>query len=88
MLSDTHPEVEKVQIELIRKMSVAERIARMRSLTTMVISLSRRAIARANPQLSQQEVDLMWVELNYGEKIADQLRNYLKDKLPCNRQTQ
>jgi len=36
MLSDTSPEAEKVQIELLRKMSPAERVSLMRSLTTAV----------------------------------------------------
>ena len=30
MLSDTHPDAERVQLELIRKMSIAERLARAR----------------------------------------------------------
>ena len=54
MLSDTATEAEQVQIEVIRKMTVAERVAQSRSLTALVIGLSRRAIARANPQLSPQ----------------------------------
>jgi hypothetical protein len=78
MLSDTTPEAEKVQIELVRKASVADRFARMCSLTATAISLSRRAIARANPHLSPQEVDLKFVELHYGKELATRLRAYLK----------
>ena len=48
MLSDTSPEAEKVQIELIRRMSVADRIAQVRSMTTLVIELSRRANASSS----------------------------------------
>ena len=77
MLWDTSPEAEKVQIELVRQASTAERIARMQSLSAMVIKLSRRAIARANPELSAREVDLLWVRLHYGKALADELRKYL-----------
>ncbi len=78
MLSDTHPDAERVQIELIRKASVAKRIALMRSLTSMLVTLSRRGIAESNPGLSPEEVKLRWAEINYGKPLADELRIYLK----------
>ncbi len=80
MLSDTSPEAERVQIELLRQATAAEKIAQMRSMTTMAVKLSRRAIARANPTLSAQEVDLKWVELHYGKQLGRDLRNYLNDR--------
>ena len=87
MLSDTHPEAEKVQIELIRKMSVAERIARMREWTRVTVHLSRDAIARANPGLDEREVDLLWVEHHYGRDLAARLRDYLEKRRSCNAAT-
>ena len=86
MLSDTHPDAERVQIELIRKASIAERIAAMRSLTRMATRLSRQAIARANPQASPREVDLIWVELHYGPELARKVREYLEQNESCSRQ--
>ena len=78
MLSDTHPDAEKVQIDLLRKASNSDRFALMGSLTATAISLSRRAIARANPDLSPQEVDLEFVEIHYGKELAARLRRYLE----------
>jgi len=78
MLTDTHPEAEKVQLELMRKASVAKRISLMRSLTSMLVVLSRRGIAEANPGFSPQEVKLRWGEINYGKPLAEELRTYLK----------
>ena len=75
---DTAPQAEKVQIELIRKASVSRRISRVRSLSQTVIFLSRRAIQRANPSLSEREVDLAFVELHYGKVLAERLRLYLE----------
>ncbi len=80
MLSDTHPEAEKVQLELLRKATVAERFAKMRSLTAMTISLSRRAIARANPRLSPEQVRLKFIELHYGKDLAKRVRKYLENR--------
>jgi hypothetical protein len=77
MLSDTHPDAEKVQLELIRKASVAKRISLMRSLTSMLVTLSRNNIAKSNPGISSKEVKLRWVEYNYGKPLAEELRAYL-----------
>ena len=75
---DTAPQAEKVQIELIRRSSVAERISMVRSLSQMTMFLSRRAIRRANPSLSEREVDLAFVELHYGKDLAERLRSYME----------
>jgi hypothetical protein len=82
MLSDTHPDAERVQIDLLRRQSGAQRVAQLRSLTSLVIGLSRRAIARANPQLAhdETEIDMLWVEMNYGKQLADKLRAHVRNQ--------
>jgi hypothetical protein len=87
MLSDTHPAAEQVQIELIRKMSVAERLALMRDWTRTLVHLSREGIARANPGLDERELDLLWVEQHYGRDLAERLRAYLEKRHSCNAAT-
>jgi hypothetical protein len=77
---DTAPEAERVQIELIRQSSVARRISIVRSLSQTVMYLSRRAIQRANPALSEREVDFAFVELHYGKDLAERLRSYMERK--------
>lgn len=77
---DTDPRAEKVLIELIRNSSVAERISRVRSLSQTVMYLSRRAIQRANPNMSELEVNLAFVEHHYGKALAGRLRSYLERK--------
>ena len=53
--ADTPPEIENLQLSLIRKASISKRLSRVRSLSQSVIQLSRRAIRRANPALNQRE---------------------------------
>jgi len=77
---DTTPQLEKVQIELIRESSVSRRISTVRSLSQTVMYLSRRAIRRAKPALSEREVDLAFVANHYGEDIARRLRLYMERK--------
>jgi hypothetical protein len=74
MLSDTHPDAQRVQIELIRQFTFAQRWAKMASLTAYAVNLSRRAIAEANPGLSPRELDLKFIELSYGRELAERVR--------------
>lgn len=84
MLTDTTQETLRLQVEQARKQSAAEKVLQVREMTNMVILLSRRAIARANPSFSKQDIDLHWVELNYGAAMAANLRDYLNRHATCN----
>ena len=72
--SDTHPEAERVQIELLRKAGIARRISIAGSLSRSAIQLSRQAIRKANPNASEAELRLIFIELNYGKGLADRIR--------------
>ncbi len=83
MLSDTSPEAEEFQLDLLRNMTVAERLGLVRSLTRTLVHLSRDRLARANPSLDDRQLDLLWVEQQYGQELADKLRDYLERMPPC-----
>ncbi len=78
---DTSLNAEETQISLIRKASIAERISRVRSLSQTTMQLSRRAISRANPGLSEQEVTLIFVAYHYGDELANRLRAYMEKNM-------
>ena len=80
MSVDTHPDAEQVQISLLRQASAAERISRACSLSETVIQLSHRAIRRANPELNEQELNLLFIAYYYGKDLSDHLRRYLNRK--------
>jgi len=77
---DTNPEVERVLISLIRKLTMEEKLNRTLNFSSSIINLSKRAIARANPELSEDEKNILFVRLHYGNELADKLRKYLKHK--------
>lgn len=77
MLSDTHPDAERVQIELLRKAGPENRLVQSLSLTATLVNLSQQAIAERNPGLNPQEFDIKCVELYYGKELASRLRDYL-----------
>jgi hypothetical protein len=72
--ADTDPDAERVQIELLRRAGPARRAQLALSLSAQVIELSRRALARAEPSASPVEIQLRFVELNYGRELADAVR--------------
>jgi len=78
--NDMHPETEKILVRLIRSSSVARRLSRMNSLSSTVISLSRRAIVRANPHFSEKKAELRFIELHYGADLARKLEKRLPDE--------
>ncbi len=75
--ADTHPSAEAVQIQLLRKAGSAKRAWLMRSLSQTMLRLSRRTIRQANPDLNEQELDLLFVKHCYGDELAQRLRIYL-----------
>jgi hypothetical protein len=73
---DTRPDSEKVLLGLLRKKSPAEKLGQVRALSQLVIALSRRAIARANKDKSDAELDLLFIRLHYGEALARRVAEY------------
>ncbi len=77
---DTTPEMERMQIALIRKATVSKRLLKTRSLSSSVITLSKRAIQRARPDMSQRDVNLAFLEYHYGKELSKSVREYLSLK--------
>ena len=77
-LSDTHPDAERVQFELLRNATVAQRFRLMRSLMAMTRRLSRRAIRRAHPDDDEAQAALRLVSLLYGPDLASRVRAHLE----------
>ena len=74
---DTQLEAEKVLISLHQKASAAKKFSQIRSLSQIIIQLSRRAIARTNKDLSERQIDILFVSNHYGKEIATNLKKYL-----------
>ena len=77
---DTNPRTEKVLISLIRKATPAKKISQVRSLSQTMMQLSKRAIARANKEIDEEEVNLAFVAHHYGKDLAERLRKYLDQR--------
>ena len=74
---DTHPDAERVWIELIRKASLERRFQLVRSLSATAIDLARRAIAEANPGFTADELSVAFVRVHHGDDLAGCLDRFL-----------
>lgn len=79
--ADTSLAAALVQIDLLRAAPVSRRLHLAWSLSATVISMARRAVARANPRATQAELDVRFVEINHGCELANGLRADLRDRL-------
>lgn len=69
-LTDTHPRVRDLQIDLLRAAGGSGRWKIMADLSETVRELSRRAIADRYPNATGPELGRIFVELHYGESVA------------------
>jgi hypothetical protein len=79
IINDTSPEADAIQIKMLQKASTVRRFTRARSLSSTVIQLSRRAIKRNRPGISDRAVKLEFISLHYGKALAEQVDRYLTD---------
>ncbi len=77
---DTTPEAEAVLIQLLRAKPPARRLEEAVFASNRVAEQCKNAIRRMNPGISEDEVSLRFIELNYGPEIANNVRTYLADK--------
>jgi hypothetical protein len=72
--SDTSEAAAQVQLELIRRASVARRLQSCFGFSKSMIALSRATLREGLPELDDLELRLRWVELNYGADLAIAVR--------------
>lgn len=80
MLTDTHPDAEAVQFELLRRMTSAQKFEIASALTDTGVEQARRAIQRRFPEATSREIDLKFIAMHYGSDLADGFRDYLKER--------
>lgn len=73
-LNDTHPEIERVWIKMLREAGPERRVAMACDLTTHAIALSKAAIARTHPNLPLVERELFFISVVYGDDLARRIR--------------
>lgn len=72
--SDTSPEAEAIQLEAVRRLKPSERLEIAMRLTSALVSQSKSAIRRRFPEITADEVEIKFIELHYGQDLADAVR--------------
>ncbi len=74
---DTSPAMERVQIDMLRKMSIAERFAMMESWSQFIREVAKQGIRQDYPSACEEEVALILVARLYGQPLAERVRSEL-----------
>jgi hypothetical protein len=72
------PNAARIQFGQLLRAGPAGRFRMCREMTAGVIALSRRALARARPELSPAELSIEWIAIHYGTEIAEGMRRRLR----------
>lgn len=80
IIQDTLPDAESVLIGLLRDRPASLRLGDAVTASNRVAQQCKNAIRRNQPKISEDEVKLRFIELNYGQEIADEVRAHLNIK--------
>ena len=70
LYSDTHPKMEAMQIQVIRRMPAWKKIAMVDSLNETVRTLAISGIKDRNPKATPEQIQRMLAELMLGTELA------------------
>ena len=73
-LSDTDPEVLRLQAELLRQATPARRLEMALSLSAALIEIAYAGIRRRLAGISDVDAGLQFVEIQYGRELAQAVR--------------
>ena len=77
---DTSEAAERAQIAIMRRLGPGKRLEMMRRLSRSQLKLAWSGLKRANPALSERELQVRAVELWYGAEHAQRLQAKLKER--------
>ena len=78
-ISDTSNEALAVQLECLRQMTPHERLRRSCAWSGQVRRMAFDAIRRRHPEFSEGDVRLLFIELTYGQAMADEVRDWQRE---------
>jgi hypothetical protein len=78
-ISDTNPAAAQVQIALLRQAGMARRVELAAEMTSFAIDAAYTAVRRRYPAANALEINLLFVEQQYGLALANRLRATLTE---------
>ena len=78
LFSDTHPKIERMQIEFIRQMPSWKKFAIVDGLNETVKTLATTGIKQCHPDASPQQIHRMLATLMLGEELARKVYDHAR----------
>ena len=78
LYSDTHPKIEQMQIELIRRMPSWKKFSIVDGLNATVKTLATTGIKQRYPNASPQQIHRMLAALMLGEELAQKVYDHAR----------
>jgi len=78
LYSDTHPKMEALQIELIRRMPAWKKISIMDGLNETVKTIAISGIKQRHPNAAPAQIQRMLAELMLGAELAQKVYGHAK----------
>jgi hypothetical protein len=79
-ISDTSPEFQNFQIDLLRKKTVQECLTLTVLLSETAMSLAHRALKRAMPESSESDRKIKFIEFHYGKDLSERYKSYVTER--------
>ena len=76
--TDTSPEAEAVQLELVRRMPRSERVQKALRLSSEMVHSAKAAIRRRHPDDTELQVAIRFIELCYGADLPIEVQRRLE----------
>ncbi len=76
-MEDTDKDILKIQTEIFSQLPQEKRLEITFQLSSMAKNLSFNAIRKTNPEFSDEEIKIKFVELHYGKELAKDFGAYL-----------
>ena len=76
--TDTSPEAEAVQLELVRIKPPSERVQKTFRLSSEMVRSAKAAIRRRHPDFTEMQVAVKFIELCYGADLAIEVQRGLE----------
>jgi len=67
---ESHPQTEKIQLELLRRLGGPGRFALMQSFSRTLINMNRGAYLRLHPGATPEDAKIAFVANHYGQELA------------------
>ena len=76
--NDTHPAVEEMQFEYLRRLGRKERFERGLQRADEALHLMRRSFRNLHVDASESELQIEWVRAQYGDELAGRVEKWLQ----------